>query len=685
MTFINKLSRMDKVEANDLFMIWSTVNGDTRASTAEILSEYIRETITPGDIDQTLAVLAALGLENDKLVIGTGSDTAQLIDPSDLEVTATGDMAPDTLANWFRTIIDGLDAKVTAAGGDASAVVVTATGSITDRTLAARFGEVFNVRDYGVTGDGITDDTAAIAAASAAAGAGGALFFPPGIYVISDHDSDGRALMQLTGQRWFGAGDSSVLLLSASSTSITVVIDTENFAENICIENMCIDGNRGNITPASDLYSTFYLLWGPRGGSGVTYRNLTLRNSWGRVLQTGKEGFSEYTEDVLVDGVRVLNAGTKAISVTKSRRATVKGCFAQVDPYTSADHPGGVGDGNAGSGSCFECNRSEDVEIFGNHGIQLGASVLAPGIRLVNSNHRCRVFGNTIEAASYLGFIQNADDVEFFSNTGLDIRGNAILVSDSDADEGAQTCKRIRVHNNTIVDPTAAYVFITANKSGLDAFVECYIHDNDFIKTSGGSPTHGIFNRGVIAPATGGECLVYQWNNNFSGSIPNQLAGEAVALIRPRPDQGWQIVAQSGVSVSHTGNTSETTVATIAIPAYRMGANGRLRVTAHYSYPNNANNKITRTRFGGLQMVATTNTTTLQQRVQCEIANRNSHASQIVSVPGVAAGFGNSTSAVLTQAVNTASNQNITLTVQLGDAADTIVLESYVVELFYAA
>src|SRR5512139_1858497 len=53
-------------------------------------------------------------------------------------------------------------------------------------TMISNLG-IFNVKDYGATGDGATDETAAIAAAIAAALAvNGAVYFPAGRYVVSN-------------------------------------------------------------------------------------------------------------------------------------------------------------------------------------------------------------------------------------------------------------------------------------------------------------------------------------------------------------------------------------------------------------------------------------------------------------------------------------------------------------------
>lgn len=604
--------------------------------------------------------------------------------PNSME--ADFDLNSNDLLNGGRgyfssVVLNGVPINTSAVTVDANGVAIVDAGSFftgvsVEDALQELAEGVYSVKSYGAVGDGVTDDTTAIGLAITAAGAGGTVFFPKGVYLISD------TLTMLTGQTWKGINrNESIIRLASTVTSITVVITASDSAENCQLLDLQIDGNRANITPATDLYNTFYLVRGARGGKGSVYRNLRLVNSWGRVLQTSREGVAEVAEDILVENVRVENAGTKAISVTNSKRVTVTNCFAEVDAYKAADHPGGVGDGNAGSGSCFEVNDSTDVTVSGNHGIQIATAVNAPGIRLINGSSALKVFGNTIEDATYLGFIQNVNDVSFFGNIGRDIAGNAILIADSDTAE-AGGCKRIRVYDNTIIDPDDAYVFITASKSGVNAFVESYIYDNHFVQVTG-TPTAGIYNDGVIAPATGGTCDVYAWNNSFEGTIPLPKSGAAAGEIMQAPDSGWQLIGQSSVAASHTGDLLETTLATVSVPAHSMGPNGRLRVTALWSYPNSANNKITRVRLGGSPVTASTSTTTTQHRIQSEVGNRNSESSQVAGLPGGTSGWGGSTAAVTTMTINTTVDRDITLTAQLANAGETVVLESYTVEALH--
>ncbi len=80
-----------------------------------------------------------------------------------------------------------------------NAIGVTATGSTTARSLAERAAEVFNVKDWGATGDGVTDDSAAFQAAlDAIATAGeGVWYFPAGDYVLGSQVSKSTSVQEI--------------------------------------------------------------------------------------------------------------------------------------------------------------------------------------------------------------------------------------------------------------------------------------------------------------------------------------------------------------------------------------------------------------------------------------------------------------------------------------------------------
>lgn len=79
-----------------------------------------------------------------------------------------------------------------AAAQNASNYTVTATGSTTARTLATWAADTINVRNFGATGDGTTDDSAAVASAinaalglkNTSAGAQRIVYFPSGSYLL---------------------------------------------------------------------------------------------------------------------------------------------------------------------------------------------------------------------------------------------------------------------------------------------------------------------------------------------------------------------------------------------------------------------------------------------------------------------------------------------------------------------
>jgi hypothetical protein len=146
----------------------------------------------------------------------------------------------------------------------------------------------------------------------------------------------------------------------------------------------------------------------------------------------------------------------------------------------------------------------------------------------------------------------------------------------------------------------------------------------------------------------------------------------------------FRVLAASAVAVSHTGNTTETTLATISVPANAMGANGAIRIKALFTLTNNANNKTFRIKFGGTSLLAATFTANSTLSIFRTIANRNATNSQ-VSEAGTSSGFGGIAAAIATAAIDTTAAQDIVITIQLANAGDSATLESYTIEILKQA
>lgn len=138
------------------------------------------------------------------------------------------------------------------------------------------------------------------------------------------------------------------------------------------------------------------------------------------------------------------------------------------------------------------------------------------------------------------------------------------------------------------------------------------------------------------------------------------------------------LVARNNTQVSHTGDTIETTLATVTLPPAVMGINGILRISSLWSYTNSGNNKTLRIKFDGNNVLAGTVSATDSYADERLIANRNAANSQIARA--VASGYGTG-GTVTTMAVDTTLSKDITFTVQLANAGETVNLEQFWIEL----
>lgn len=151
------------------------------------------------------------------------------------------------------------------------------------------------------------------------------------------------------------------------------------------------------------------------------------------------------------------------------------------------------------------------------------------------------------------------------------------------------------------------------------------------------------------------------------------------------PASNSRVLALRSPLTPLTGTAAETSMARVPIPGGAMGLWGLLRVTHWWSYTNSVNDKLPRLRLGGDAGVifgAPVHTTTVQSHQQHSIANVGAANVQEYFLASNTTGFSATTGAVAAAAaINTAVDQELVITAQLEDPADTMILRRYLVEL----
>lgn len=113
-------------------------------------------------------------------------------DAPNIEIPENGQVELDAAGNTIN--------KGSANLSDVSTSKVIAAGGTTERSLSARFADECNAKDYGATGDGVTNDTAALVAWAAAGQASGKrLRLPAGRYVLAGRLNIDTDLTQIVG------------------------------------------------------------------------------------------------------------------------------------------------------------------------------------------------------------------------------------------------------------------------------------------------------------------------------------------------------------------------------------------------------------------------------------------------------------------------------------------------------
>jgi len=203
--------------------------------------------VNPGGLVQTDGTtIAGSGVGKDPLVVTGGGGIPVVADG----VSITGD---GTTAHPLATVPDRtavLTDGVTTTGNGT-------TGNPIISLASAGTTIYFNVKAYGATGNGVTDDTTAIRSAIAAcqAAGGGTVYFPNGTYLISEHASSFICLQINTGVSLLGQSREGVVLFLAPNQRASVrPIYVGPNAADLSISWLTVDGNKAGQTIPDEMH-----------------------------------------------------------------------------------------------------------------------------------------------------------------------------------------------------------------------------------------------------------------------------------------------------------------------------------------------------------------------------------------------------------------------------------------------
>lgn len=236
-----------------------------------------------------------------------------------------------------RVLQPGTNVTFTGSGTQQSPYVVNSSGSggsipsATYTTQGKVLQQVYNVRDYGATGNGSTvDSTSVQSAVTATLGAGGGIiFFPPGTYVMSGVTFGSNIMVVGAGQ------GNTILLMDPTATTGSVVsrvapASSVTATSEFMMKDLTIDGNKST--------------WGANNN----------QKGYGFYMGQGTNGL---ITNCSMENVEIQNCMTYAFDVENVQNVRLINCVAHDNGYSS------------GTGTNINCDGftliGDDITVIG--------------------------------------------------------------------------------------------------------------------------------------------------------------------------------------------------------------------------------------------------------------------------------------------------------------------------------
>ena len=429
----------------------------------------------------------------------------------------------------------------------------------------------FNVKDYGATGDGVTNDTVAIQAALNAATASppSVVFFPQGTYVVSTQLSVGSGTA-LTG---YGA----TLFKAAGSTGHVIRVATG--AVDVKVMGLTINGNKAANTSGHGIAFVGTLLSSQR----LLVADCTIINTYqsGIQINSCKEAkvVSNFIYDSARTGIEILNS-CEDVSITGnhvkrsgSANVAIAGLHILVsnnvledageNPLALADNVTGYGETNK-----YMVVNNNICKNGGNHGIHLGGND-----HVISNNHVYNPTHDGVFLGNEGGVLNLITGFTISGNRTVDCRRGVNLVN---CDKGTvsgnsissssqfgiylDSCSGLAVTGNVIFDSTLKGIRLTDSVDSI--FSDNVINGNlqSGIESSGSCSNNVFLGNNIKGNTLTGIVLGAGESNNY-------VNGNSIFGNTPRMNISSPTTDATNNFTDATASTSVAAAAVVTLPS----------------------------------------------------------------------------------------------------------------------